>query len=413
MKNKALIAFTMLALAIPAWSQEQGTGALTLAECIEIALEKNPLILSAADYYRASLARIKQATALPQPVFGFDSDLQPGFFDFANSAEQYVGLTFAFDFPTKISARGNIAGKDAEVFLAETDLLKLEIVYQVKEAFYGLLLAQEKLTYAESNLELADDFADMSELKFLEGEVAEVEALRARVEAAGAMNMVREASNEVRLARSVLNFHLGRRNSEALDIAGELQVSRIVSELTDLKDVAFARRPETRAIELALEREEIAKSLAQQSYVPDIELGINRHRILEEPSTWQVVFGFTVPLFFWQPKQGQIAEAEANLSALAQDREHIKNWISLEVERAYRDALTARNQIELYETDILRQAEEVYNMFQFSYQEGEIGGLELIASRRTLLEARRGYADALFSYAVAIAALEAATGQGI
>ena len=69
--------------------------------------------------------------------------------------------------------------------------------------------------------------------------------------------------------------------------------------------------------------------------------------------------------------------------------------------------------IELFEKDILTQAEEVYNMFLFSYQEGEIGSIELIEARRTLLEARKAYADALFNHGVALAALEKSIGQSL
>ena len=75
------------------------------------------------------------------------------------------------------------------------------------------------------------------------------------------------------------------------------------------------------------------------------------------------------------------------------------------------NAQTANNQIRLFEDDIITQAEEVYNMFLFSYQEGEIGSIELIEARRTLIDARTSYADALFSYGVAIAALEKSIGQ--
>jgi len=50
-------------------------------------------------------------------------------------------------------------------------------------------------------------------------------------------------------------------------------------------------------------------------------------------------------------------------------------------------------------------------MFLFSYQEGEIGGIELIAARRTLIESRTTYADALFNHRAALAALEKSIGQ--
>ena len=75
------------------------------------------------------------------------------------------------------------------------------------------------------------------------------------------------------------------------------------------------------------------------------------------------------------------------------------------------NAVTVNNQIRLFEEEILAQAEEVYNMFLFSYQEGEIGSIELIEARRTLIEAQTSYADALFNYGVAIAALEKSIGQ--
>ena len=71
------------------------------------------------------------------------------------------------------------------------------------------------------------------------------------------------------------------------------------------------------------------------------------------------------------------------------------------------------DQIQLYEEEILKQSEEVYNMFSFSYQEGEIGSIELIDARRTLLEARQSYADALFYYDVSLAALELSIGQSL
>ena len=147
-------------------------------------------------------------------------------------------------------------------------------------------------------------------------------------------------------------------------------------------------------------------------YLPDFDLGVSRHRIEGESTTWDVTISFPIPLFFWQPMKGEIAEAQANIKALDREKEHLRNAIILEVEEAYMNALTANNQIQLFEDEILAQAEEVYNMFLFSYQEGEIGGIELIEARRTLMEARKSYADSLYNYDVALAALEKSIGQG-
>jgi len=100
-----------------------------------------------------------------------------------------------------------------------------------------------------------------------------------------------------------------------------------------------------------------------------------------------------------------------HIRSLKNDWEHLTNSINLEVEEAYTNAVAAQNQIDLFEEEIIAQAQEVYNMMLFSFQEGEIGGIELIEARRTLIESNKSYADALFNYAVALAALEKSIGQ--
>jgi outer membrane protein TolC len=83
----------------------------------------------------------------------------------------------------------------------------------------------------------------------------------------------------------------------------------------------------------------------------------------------------------------------------------------VEVEEAHTSARKARDQIQLYQSEILPQAQEVLEMFTFSYQEGEIGGIELIEARRTLNASRRSFADALLEYALALGTLEKAVGR--
>jgi cobalt-zinc-cadmium efflux system outer membrane protein len=384
---------------------------LTLEKCIVLALEQNPLLQSSQQIYQASLARIHRAKAFSQPNIDFDSDLQPSLFDFNGSRESYIGLSQNIDFPGKRSTRGKIATRESLETQADIGLLKLDVTYQVKEAFYGLLLAQQILKYAEQDLELSRDYLQKAEIKHEAGDVAMVEVLRARVETAKAENSVRAAVNEVRLGKARLNFLLARKKYEPLEIAGEFQKQSLHLSLEELKLKALAFRPEISRLGFSLEKEDLRKSLAQMSYLPDFSLGISRHSLSGVPTTWDFTLSFPIPLFFWQPQKGEITEAQANLEALRKEKEYLINAISLEVEEAYANAMMTRNQIELFEKEILAQAEEAYNMFLFSFQEGEIGGIELIEARRTLIEARKSYADALHNFSLALAALEKSIGQ--
>jgi outer membrane protein TolC len=392
-------------------AQDVQAETLTLEECAAVALQNNPLILSSLQQYQASLARVSQAKAFAQPSLNWDSDLQDKLFDFSNAGEWYFGISQPFEFPTKQILRGKIAGKESEELLQEIDLLKLDIVFMVKQAFYGLLLSQENQKYAQQNLELSQDFLEKAQFKFEAGDVAKVEVLRAQVEVAKAQNALRRIHNEVQLAKANLNYLMARRKYEPLEIQGELKAKPAALDYEILKKRALAFRPEMKKIRFSLDRLDMQKSFANQTYLPDFEIGVNRHKVVGEGKWWDFTLSFTIPLFFWQPAKGEIAEANANIMALNKEFEHLENAITLEVEDAYLNAVTATNQIKMFEEEILEQAEEVYNMFSFSYQEGEIGSIELIDARRTLLESQTSYADALFNYRTAIAALEKSIGQ--
>lgn len=387
--------------------------ALTLDQCIAVALSQNPLLESSRQLHQASLARVQQAKALAQPSLNLDSDLQPRLFDFKGSGESYFGLSQNLDFPGKRSLRGKIASRESNELEMDTELLKLDLVFQVKESFYGLLLAQEIQKYAEQDLELAKDFLQKAEIKFEAGDVARAEVLRARVEVAKAENSVRATANDVRLAKARLNFLLARRKYQPLEIAGEYKKRSPEFTLDELKEKASATRPEIKRVGFSLEKENLRKKLGYFSYLPDFSLGISRHRLTGAPTTWDFTLSARIPIFFLQPLKGEIAEAEANLEAFRKEREHVANSIALEVEDSYANALMAARQIDLYEKEILAQAEEAYNMFLFSFQEGEIGGIELIEARRTLIEARKSYADALNNFNVALAALAKSVGQDL
>lgn len=390
------------------WAQEAPGPALSLGQCLEIALSHNPLVLSSLERVEAARARASQASALPQPSLNLNFDTQPKLL--GSSGESYVGLGQLVEFPGRKSLRRKIADRETAEIQADVDLLKLDIGFQVKQGFFGLLLAKEKLHYAQQDLDLSQDFLKKAEAKFASGEVAEVEVLRARVEAAKTAGAVRGAENDQRLAVAQLNFLMARKGYEPLEIQGEMKRPFANLDLEVLERRALSARPEIRALDASLDKEKLRKTQAYLSALPDFDLGLSRHRLAGEPTTWDLTISFPVPLFFWQIPKGPVAEAAANAEALRREADHLRNSIALEVREAYLNALSAREQIKLFEEQVLSQAEEVYNAFLFKFQEGEISGIELIDARRSLNEARREYADALYNYRLTIASLEKAIG---
>lgn len=393
------------ALALPS-----GGDVLTLDRCLEIALNENPLILSSRDQYQAALARVNIARSFPQPSLLLDYPLMPRMLSPGQSEEKFFWVNQLIEFPGRRYLRSRVAFYEAREAWQDSENLRLQIAYQVKESFFGLLLAEELLKYAGENFNLNKRFSDLVEIKYSAGEISEAEVLRARVELARAQSLLKQAETERQLAAARLNVVLGREKKDRVEIRGELKLAPLTISLDEAKQKALLQRPEIQKVEYSLRRAGFQKKQSYLSYLPDFNIGMARHKV-EGIKYWDFSLSFSVPLFFWQPARGEIAEAEALIRAAQNEKKYWENLISLEVEEAYRQAFLYQEQIKLFEEEIISQSEQVYEMLLYSFKEGQVGGLELLEARRTWLEARSSFAEKLYQYAVSLALLDRAMGK--
>ncbi|MCU0289129.1 MAG: TolC family protein, partial [Acidobacteria bacterium] len=332
---------------------------LSLDQCTTLALKNNHLYESYRQEFRASQARVRQAGAFPQPEIAFDWDLQPKLFDFKHSAESYIGVNQQIEFPGRRYLRKKIAAQESALTGCEMDMVRLEIIFDVKKSFYQLLLNQEIQKYAAENLEMANDVLAKATEKYQSGDVSKLEVLRAKVEVARAKNQLEMSQNQVKLAGAQLNFLLARDPSLPLHIHGELRGPLQELSLPDLLVQAQNSRPELKKEQLAIKKESLAKKQGYLSFLPDFSLGLSRHRIKGEANTWAVALSFEVPLFFWQKMNGEIAEADANLAAAQERFKHLQHAVILDVENAFYNATSLRNQVEFFEIALFRLDLEV------------------------------------------------------
>ena len=110
--------------------------------------------------------------------------------------------------------------------------------FGVTEAFYRLLRAEERLQNLKQDLELAEEFLRTTETRLAAGDIARVEVVRARVEAAQATSRFRAAGAAVRLARAALNVRLGRPQGDAIAITGQLKAPPLATPVEEVREVA-------------------------------------------------------------------------------------------------------------------------------------------------------------------------------
>ena len=368
----------------------------TLTRCLETAYRQSPRLQAATSAFQAAQARVQQAVALPQPELTLDYDLQPRPFAFKESAESYIGVNQVIPWPGKIILNGRIARREAREVNVDLDAVHLELFSEVKEAFFQMLLAVNNEKLAKENVALARDFFSRAQTKFESGDAAKIEMLKAKVEMARAENDLSLAANDMYRVRVQLNFLLNRATAAPLLLRGELKPPPLKISRADCLAQALARRPDIVRARIAEKRLSLQLNLAKLAFMPDFQLGVSRHRISGENSTWDVGISVQIPLWFWQPLKGEIAETRANLERGRAEREEIERAVARDVEQAWQTVATLDRHIQFFEEQVLQEAEEVYRKTMFSYQEGEIGYMELIDARRIMVDIKREYAEALF-----------------
>jgi outer membrane protein TolC len=394
----------------------QSTERLSLQEAIAIALQHNPEIQGAQRGVDAAQARFWQGISPPPASLSVGYDYIPTGSGIKNYGERFIGVSQSLDFPTTIALRGS--SLSSETGATEADFLStsLSITMQVKLAYHGVLAKEQKLKLAEENLGIAEDFAQKAGIRYKVGEGTNLEQLTAKVQRTQAQNAVEVARNEFRLATGELNFVLGRgkdRLSQEFTLTDSLVYRPYIFFLDSLIEQAHQSNPQLRSASYRRDAASVNRTIAWSSILPSLSVSYYRQVQGNNPNLYGMSFGISLPIWFLFDQRGQVQEADAEYARLESRFFSKGNVVSLDVKNAYLEFKNDERQVQLYNTDLLPQADEVYRAAATSYQTGEITYIEFLQARQTLISARNTYIDALYHYNTALARLENAVGRTI
>ena len=129
-------------------------------------------------------------------------------------------------------------------------------------------------------------------------------------------------------------------------------------------------------------------------------------------NAWMASIGVNIPL--WRKKL-RAAETEASIRTKASEElfENAANETFSRISALYFELETAREQIELYESSLLPQAEQALKASEIGYLAGKVDFLNLLDSERMILTIRNGYFKILSELGKSLARLERLVGQDL
>ncbi len=383
---------------------------LSRQQAIDQALANNPSLAAARAQVEEARAAVVQAGQIPNPTVTADVTGQPNLLKpgSATGNDQYFGFTVPF--PGRLGLQRDVARAQLHASEFNVTQLQQQVASQAAQAYDAILVALRHRDDLTQSKQLATDFVQKTQARFLAGTVARVDVVKAQTDLASAENDLITNERAIATAEASLNRILGRMAGAPLETTDTLAVPPAIPDVTVLQQIAVNSRPEIKSLLAQLQGARSATRLAKEFWAPDFNLSAGRNAVDGAPATFISSATIGIPLFFWQHQRGEVAAAEHREQELAADLADTQAQVSLDVQTAFANASTSLRQAIFIRDQLLPEAQEVYRVASVSYGLGGSSALDLLDAKRTLLAAEAQYVDALGAANDALAALEQAIG---
>ena len=405
----ALVAWTS-GTPMPSFAQvKDETRTFDLDRIIDLALERNPTIAGAQSVIQQNEGSQIQAGAYPNPTVGAQTanatsrDPSTG----PRVTEYGVTVQQPLEWPGKRAARRNAADAGLAGATVGLEEAKLNLIAEVKGAFYDLLLAGRTVELLQQNLDIVQEVARIVKARVRSGEGPQFEAVKADVEVLKAKQEITKAKNAVRVKQVGLDTLTAGALGPRYKVQGDFRSlqARLSPEQIASRDLS--QHPILKRQGKLVEQAEFTVAKERQGRVPDVTLFGGYTRELGREA---VVGGVSLPTPLWYRQQGHIATALGTQRKEEAELIRIRNDLTRAINQHAREAETAQEQILVYEEGLLKEAQEALRIAQLSFRQGASSLLDVLDAQRVQRQVVVDYNQARFELSLALTRLERAVG---
>ena len=390
-------------------AEAEGPQRYALAEVIAFALEHNPAMAGAEGIVRQSRGQQVTAGAYLNPSIsgstgrGSIRDPSTG----VKITERTVTVEQPLEWQGKRRARQQAADAGAAGASAAMDETRLNVIADTKVAFYQVLFAQRDVELSSQNLTMVEEVLRTVKARVAAGDATVFETMKATVEVQKAMKEVARAQNALVVVRAKLDMVTAGTLGKQFSIQGDFEPLQQGLDLEMLSVRAMEQHPTLRRLTKLVEQAQFSTTLERESRVPNVTVHGNYHR---EAGDESIVAGLSVPIPLWYQRQGEIESALGARHRAEAERLRAQNEISQAITQHVQDVRTATEQLHVFETGLLKQAEQTLRVARISFKQGVASLLDLLDSQRVYRQTVLEYVQARADLSIALARLERAVG---
>ncbi len=379
-----------------------------------LAVRHHPSLAAARHRAERLAQEAPQARALPDPTLEVSA---------GSMAETAAGRTQAMGalkqpvpFPGKRREAGAAADREAAAARAEVAALELKLTAQVHAAWWDLYLAQQTIALTRESRSVLTAVREAVDARVAADQANQADQIRLSNELSLVDRDLAEAGRLRDTARARLNSLLNRPAGASLPTPGNASIPS-PGTLEGLLARAQAEHPEVAAAEQRAAAFRHRLKRAELEKFPDFTAGVGGaaiadsglSRVANGRDQVYAMLGIKIPL--WQePRRAMLREAREGMAETEAMLAATRSELRYRVEEAWFEARTAREVAELFDTRLVPDARQAYEVTLTGYSAGESSFNDLIETWRQHLAYRLQLARNRAQLGKATATLRAAAG---
>lgn len=304
-----------------------------------------------------------------------------------------------------------------------SDITRTQVIYNVKAAYYNVLIARESKLVLDVNVARLDSILAEMRVLLANGFVEKVEVDRTQLQRNNLYTEREKATRMADLALALLKFQMNYPAKESIELRDQLSQVILNNDVLNNSATDYNKVPEFKLILTQKRAAELELKNVRAGYLPSLGAQATRgalagsnsfDRVLNPGGDWYafgaIGLSIQVPIFDSFNKRFQAQQKKISVLKVENGIQDMKRIIDLNIEQAN---ISLKNAIETTENQKgnLLLAEEVLEISRKKYAAGVGSNLEVISAESDFRQAQTNYFAAVYSLLVAKLDLEKAKGE--
>ena len=409
--NKVFVLFVFVCITFGYAQESNNKIQLSLKAAIDTALTNNPEVIASLKQIDVAEGQILQAGRLENAELSVEANEIPSGFDFGDTRELDLNFNQPIEFFGKRSTRTQFAEYQKRSAELNYERVKKLISSQVKKIYYNGLLSSQIVESIQLNIDLLNDFLEQVTDRYQAGTSSYLDVIRTKVEILRLKNELFDAMRNYQQVTGQLKILLGKDNGTEYELTDVLYYQSKNFNGDTVINFYSSQSNFLRITEIQVEQNKSLLSLAEKKSLPDFNFGLAFQNRQPIPGNGFDQFlglnvGVSLPMFYSSGVEGDIQEAEANLSISDIRLQYAKARVSQSIRTAFNNLSFAEEQLILFDTSLLSEVEEEMRAGITAYQNGQVDMLNLLDIYRTYRATKIEYSRTVYNTLLALTELE-------